>query len=98
MVVLFSMLDLLASIATVLMGAVILFWNPRASLNRVFSLLCFSIAYWAFMESQLRSSASYEEAYFYIRLLFPFALTVALFVHFTLIFTGREKALRKPLT
>ena len=98
MVIFFSMLDLVASIITVIMGTIILFWNPRASLNRVFAVLCFFIGYWAFMESQLRVSSSYDEAYMYIRLLFPFAITIALFVHFALIFTGREKALRKPLT
>lgn len=98
MVVFFSIIDLLASIIAAVMGATVLFWNPRAALNKVFSLFCFSIAYWAFMEAQLRHSSSYSEAFVYIHLLFLFPISVALFLHFTLILAGRERILHNPLT
>lgn len=97
MVIFFSMLSLVASLVSLFMGGVVLLRNPRASLNRVFCLLCLSISYWAFIEFRLRLASDFAAADSLIQMLFIWPWTSAFALHFALIFTGQKKILASKL-
>jgi len=94
MVLFFSMTSLFAAVVSLFMGSIVLFRNPKQALNRVFFLLCLLIAYWAFIEFQLRSAENFETADDFVPYLFLWPLPAAFALHFVLIFTRQRQLLR----
>ncbi|MFA6001852.1 MAG: diguanylate cyclase [Thermoleophilia bacterium] len=98
LVMLFSTISFLAAAVCLLFGTMVLLKNSHSRLNRVFMLLCISVAYWGFMEFELRHSATLEQAEFWFRLNFLWPLSIALLVHFVLVFTQQRWLTENRLT
>ncbi len=72
--------------------------NPRHYINGMFMVLCVSFAYWGFTEYGLRQSGSFGEAAFWLSLFTLWHLSLAILLHFTLVFTEKKRLLQNPLT
>lgn len=97
-VMLFSAISFFAGAVCLLFGTLVLLKDNHSPLNRIFMLLCMSMAYWGFMEFELRHSVTLEEAAMWSRLNFLWPISVALVVHFVLIFTKQARLLKNKFT
>jgi diguanylate cyclase (GGDEF)-like protein/PAS domain S-box-containing protein len=98
LVILFSSLSLLAGAICLTFGAMVMRKDNHSRLNRVFMLLCLTMAYWGFMEFELRHSVSLEQAKTWSRMNFLWPISVALLIHFVLIFTKQKRLTEHRLT
>ncbi len=89
--------SLLASYVCFLLGILVYQKDPKNQLNRIFTLLCISLGYTAFVEFGCRQAADFAAAsqWFKMGAFWPFVL--AFLVHFILVFTEKSKALGKIL-
>jgi len=97
-VMLFSVISFFAGAVCLLFGTMVLLKDNHGPLNRVFMLLCMTMAYWGFMEFELRHSVNLEQAEMWSRLNFLWPVSVALMVHFVLIFTKQTRLTNSRLT
>ncbi len=84
-----------AAATCLIMGVAVLQKNPSRRKNQVFALLCLSVAYWAFTESQYRQADTVEAATLWLNISAFWALPEAFLLHFALIFTKRDWLLSK---
>ena len=94
----FTTISFLAAIFSLLIGLLVYTKNHKSRLSRVFILLCVSMAYWAFLEFQMRLADTYALASFWDKynVLWPFSLV--LLFHFILIFSKQRWLLEKKFT
>lgn len=79
------------------MGLFILYIQPKEKLNRLFFLICLSVAAWSFSLSIASSSYTVDEEFFWIRLSsLGWGTLYAFLLHFVLIMTNRDFFIRKP--
>ncbi|MBI5871060.1 MAG: diguanylate cyclase [Actinobacteria bacterium] len=97
MIAFFSTLSLLASLVCIFIGGLVLLRNPRQPLNRIFCLLCLSIAYWAFIEFQIRISNDYQTADTLIAMRFIWPWPSVFALHLALVLTNQKKILDAKL-
>ncbi|MBN2406102.1 MAG: PAS domain S-box protein [Elusimicrobia bacterium] len=83
----FALFSLAGSLISLCLACYVFYKNPRDKVNRLFSLVCLSIAYWGFAEFMIRRADSESIAYQWIRLNCLWPYTAALLFHFTLLFT-----------
>ena len=92
-----SLLSFLAFLAYVFLGALALRRNYRSHLNRVFALLCGTLALWSFGFAFLYVAPNPEFCLFWDRIAsVGWSFFAAVTLHFVLVLTGREKLLRRP--
>ena len=91
------LLSLLAFLVTgfhLALGVYLLKSNPRAALNRIFFLICVSLAFWSFGFSFLQGAPTKEEAWFWFKVSSPgWTLTPSLLLHFLILLVRKEKLL-----
>ena len=89
--------SLLASYVCFLLGILVYQKDPKNQLNRIFTLLCISLGYTAFVEFGYRQAADAAAASLWFRMgaFWPFVL--AFLVHFVLVFTEKSKVSGKIL-
>ncbi|MFA6001194.1 MAG: PAS domain S-box protein [Thermoleophilia bacterium] len=85
--IIFAMLSLAAGVTCLFMASLVLTRDHRSSLNRVYALLCLSVAYWALAEAQYRQTSEFDIANMWWHLSFTWSFTAALMLHFVLLFT-----------
>jgi PAS domain S-box-containing protein len=80
------------------MGFYVLVFGSKRLINRVFFIFCLFVAYWAFVEYGLRQATTHEAAYFWAMANFLWPVTIALMLHFVLVFTERGNWFNNRLT
>lgn len=91
----FSFALFLAFVIYVFLGIYALSLNPKASLNRVFFLMCLSLSIWAFCYSIANSAPDYETTLFWRRIAsLGWGTIYAFMLHFFIILTGNKKILK----
>ena len=91
---LLSLLAFLVAGFHLVLGVYLLKSNPRATLNRIFFLICVSLAFWSLGYSFLQSAATKEQAWFWFKVSSPgWTLTPSLLLHFLILLVRREKLL-----
>ena len=93
----YAFVSLLSAVVCFGLGCWVWARKPRAMVNRLCALLCWSAAWWAFTEYGYRQVAHLEEARFWLRLnaLWPF--TMSLLVHLALVFAKESRLLSNKL-
>jgi PAS domain S-box-containing protein len=91
----YTWLLLLSSIVSVSLGILVYFLNRKAWINRLFALLTFCTAYWAFTEFMMRQSSTVAEADLWNKAGFLWPFTVAILLQFSLVFTDNSWAKRR---
>ena len=87
----FALLSLFSSIVVFSLGGFIFLRNTQRTLNRIFMLLCLSLALWSFTEFAYRQTDSLDIAYFWLRVNAFVYLVPPLSLHFMLVFTEESK-------
>ncbi|MDG5814997.1 PAS domain-containing protein [Chitinispirillales bacterium ANBcel5] len=87
MLTFYALLSLFSALICVSVAVFIFFKNSSSTQNKVFSALCISFSYWAFLEFLVRQAETAERARMWLSLksLWPFSL--ALLLHFVVVFT-----------
>jgi diguanylate cyclase (GGDEF)-like protein/PAS domain S-box-containing protein len=87
----YTILTFLAFGANLVLGFSVIFRDPKSRLNKIYSVLAFSITYWAIMKMNLTIAESKDIAILFYKISAPgWCLLPALFIHFTSSFTGRR--------
>ncbi len=94
----YAFFSLLAAISNLLLGVWIYFKAPKENLNKIFLYMSLVATWLAFVEFEMRTSESYETAYMWIKLAFPWSFIFVLNLHFCLIFIGRTRFLSKKIS
>jgi len=94
----FALLSILSCVVVFLLGSFIFLRDTRKPLNRVFILLCLSLALWSFAEFGYRQADNLETAYFWLKLSDLSFIVAPVLLHFVLVFTQERKLLRNKLT
>ena len=94
----YALLSLLGCALCICLGAFVLLRNPRMPVNRMFMMLCVSFAYWGFTEYGLRMSDTIGDAAFWLSLFALWHISLAVLLHFTLVFTEKKRLLDTPVT
>jgi len=90
----FAWVSLLSSIIAINLGLICLRLNQRSRENRVFALLCFSLAAWGLIEFGYRQSTSLAEVVLWNRMDVFWVSSSVLILHFTTVFTGETRLFR----
>jgi PAS domain S-box-containing protein len=93
----YALLPLFSFIVVFALGSFTFFRDMRKPLNRVFMLLCLSLAFWSLTEFAYRQTDSFETAHFWLRANAFIYLVPPLLLHFMLIFTGESKSINSKL-
>ncbi|MFC1847899.1 ATP-binding protein [Chloroflexota bacterium] len=94
----FALPSLFSGVAVLLLGSFIFFRETRSPLNRIFILLCVSLALWSLAEFGYRQADSYNTAYFWLKLSDLSFIVAPLLLHFVLFFTQESKLFQNRLT
>ena len=86
----YALLCLCASAISISLGASVFLINRKSVANRLFMLLMFANAYWAFCQFMMSQTSSFETAFFWSKVLTFWPFLVALLLHFTLAFTESD--------
>lgn len=96
MVILFSLLSLIATIASLFMGGLVYTRNPRNQVNVLFLILCLTASYAAFSEFAYRSASDPAIARIWIIATFLMPLQPpVLLLHFSIVFSGHLGLLKR---
>ncbi|MFC2000404.1 ATP-binding protein [Chloroflexota bacterium] len=72
--------------------------DSKSALNRVFVVFCLAATYWAFVDFGFRQSDTYETAADWLKVMSFRPFTLALLLHFSLVFTEQSRLLRNKWT
>ncbi len=87
MITIFAALSMLSFFICISVAGLIYYRNSSSKLNRVFALLCLSFGYWSLVEFLFRQAETIERAHFWYSFLVLWPLSVALLVHFVMVYT-----------
>jgi PAS domain S-box-containing protein len=78
----YAFISLLSSIVAIFLGNFIYYKNPNNRLNKLIAVLCFLVAYLAFIEFGLRQSETISTAYIWLKatFLWPFLMPLLLII------------------
>ena len=78
----YAFISLLSSIVALFLGNFIYYKNPNNRLNKLIAILCFLVAYLAFIEFGLRQSETISTAYIWLKatFLWPFLMPLLLII------------------
>jgi PAS domain S-box-containing protein len=85
-----SLLLFFTSIASVILGVIVYFLNRKNLLNRIFALTLWFHAYWASTQFMMLVSTDSQAAYIWDKSGFLAPFSMALLLHFGLVFTENE--------
>lgn len=90
--------SLLAAIFSLFIALLVYTRNHKTELSRIFILLSLSMAFWGFLQYQMRLADTYELAAFWdkFNVLWPFSMV--LLFHFILVFSKQRWLLERKLT
>jgi two-component system, cell cycle sensor histidine kinase and response regulator CckA len=91
---LWAFLSLLGFLFLLFSGIIVFSLNPRIKTNRLFMLVCLSFAYWSFAEYGYRQADTYDSALFWINASKFWPLSLAILLHFAMVFTEKTRLLR----
>ncbi|MCW4011095.1 MAG: ATP-binding protein [Candidatus Bathyarchaeota archaeon] len=91
----FPFISIVASVICVLSGLFVLSLNRKSLLNKLFMMVIFANAYWAFSEFMIRQAANVETAVLWSKFLFLWPFLVPLMLHFAFVFTESDLLTRK---
>jgi len=94
----FALFSLIGSVACLFLGIIVYGQNRKQLLNKIFFLLCLSLAFWAFTEFMLRQAESFETADFWMKINFLWPFSLAFSLHFMLIYTEKITVLKNKVT
>ncbi len=94
----YALVSIGCAVCVLAMGIVVYGKNPRNRTNVLFMVLCLTIAAMGFVEFLYRQAPTMERAMFWLNLGMPWALAVAVVLHFVLSFTESERALSRGIT
>ena len=94
----YALSSLLSSYVVFILGVLIYRENPKNELNRIYMLACALLGYLAVLEFGMRQAADLSTVYMFLRMGFVWPFIVAIYTHFTLIFTKKTKLLQKKVT
>ncbi|MBE3122452.1 MAG: PAS domain S-box protein [Thermoplasmata archaeon] len=98
MIIVFALFSLIGSVICLFFGNFVYYQNRKQLLNKIFFLLCMSLAFWAFTEFMLRQAESLETANFWFNMNFLWPFSLAFPLHFMLIYTEKTSVLKNKLT
>lgn len=93
----FALFSLLSCVVCFFLGNYVYSQDKKSALNRVFLLFCISLSYWAFMEFMHRQADNSFTAYFWVKAGIFWPFTMSFLLHFTLLFTEKQKILKNKL-
>lgn len=94
----YALFSLISSVVCLFLGSFVYYQNRKQMLNKIFFLLCISLAFWAFTESMLRQAESLVTANFWMKINFLWPFCLAFCLHFMLLFTEKITVLRNKVT
>jgi len=96
--VILTILYFLCGIIYVILGIFTLLNDSKNKLNRLFSVNCMNLAYWAFMTCLINGSIDAKTASsFYLYSTFSWATFYCLFLHYIIILTGKKDYFKRKL-
>ncbi len=96
--IILTTLYFLCGVIYVILGIFTLFNDSKNKLNKLFFIICISLAFWAFMFSLMNSSIDAKSASdFYLYSTFSWATFYCLFLHFIIILTDKEGFFKKQI-
>lgn len=94
--VILTTLNLLCGITYLIIGLFTLLNDSRNRLNKLFFVICISLAYWAILFSLMNRSPDADTANtFYVYSALSWSIFHCLLLHFIIVLTGREELLKK---
>jgi len=87
----FSIISIIGFSVCIILSNFVYFKNPKNIENKIFSFFALSVAYWAFVEFQWRTSSNVPEAYFWANLNSLWPIAVASLFHLVLVLTKQQK-------
>ncbi len=87
----FALTSLSASLLSFCIGSFVLYLNPKNSLNRLYCAISMCLFYWSFIEFGCRQAESYQAARVWLTLMSFWPFTIAVLLHFILVFTEKSK-------
>jgi PAS domain S-box-containing protein len=94
----YALLSLLGFLVSLYLGTFVFLRNPKLLVNRMFLALSVSLAFWGLAEFCLRDSRTAADAQPWIVLFSLWRISLAVLLHFILVFTEQKRLLKKPLT
>ena len=94
----YALSSLLASYVFFILGIFIYQRDTRNQLNRIYMAGCLLLGYLAFAEFGLRQSADIAAAYTWFRIGSVWPFSIAVYMHFILVFTKKKRILQKKVT
>lgn len=92
----FTTLYFLCGMTYVIIGVLTFSNDPKNKLNKIFSVLCMDLAYWAFLFALKNHADNAETArLFHIYSTFSWATVHCLILHFVILLTGNDKIFKK---
>ncbi|HEX3047711.1 MAG TPA: ATP-binding protein [Bacillota bacterium] len=94
---LFASVSLLSGVCMFFLGNFVYYQNKRDKINIVFALYCLCMSYTAFCEFMYRQAGSGEIAFWWLKISFLWPFSLALILHFTLLFINYQNLLKRKL-
>lgn len=95
----YAIFSLMGFLANLCLGVYILSKDAKSSLNRVFALFAFSLAFWAFGEFMWGNAPDIEQAFLWDKIAgFGYLFFPVFLLHFMLIFCKKEEILKRKIT
>lgn len=93
-----AIISILISVSCLFIGNYIYYHNPHNKLNQVLALFSFFISYMAFTDFQLNYVNTSKEAYFWMKVAFPWMFVASFYIHLALLATEKFQILEKKIT
>ena len=94
----YALSSLLSSYVIFILGVLIYQENPKNELNRIYMLACALLGYLAVLEFGMRQATDLSTVYMIFRIGSVWPFIIAIYMHFTLIFTKKTMLLQKKVT
>ncbi len=95
----YALPSLFTSLLNLFLGIFVLWRNPKGRLNLIYFFLCLTFALWGFSEFVYRATANESTALLLTKIEgITWSFFPALFLHFIIVFTKKEKNLKNFLT
>lgn len=93
----FALISLLSFVAALFLAAFIFFQDTKSLINRLYFVVCMSIAMYSFIEFGYRQSSSYEEAEVWWQFDVFWSVHIACWLHLAVAFTEKQKWLKSKV-
>ena len=96
----YAFIPLFSMIISLSLGSLVYSKSPDNPINKIFSIFCIAVSYWAFTEFEYLKAADHGTAIFWFKTGFLWPFSIALMLHFALVYTKkitpRNSILRHP--